>query len=329
MPISGGHGACADDGWFWSPGGVVASPAAIDCTSATFDFGVTTAVTSLQFENVFSGHRAALFQWAGSKERDGPWAPLATFVYNTSQLIGGVPKYQPGCVQGACREKTGSGADGGHSKCGEFRYHGNLMPPASTCKDLYRAGVRADGVYYVWPTEVDTPFDVYCDMRAGGWTIFMLSSAGGMTPNLLATSLDPQGTATYAYMARPAFLAIAKLGSRVRAWAVAHPHHYIDCGLTSVGSGSGWYKSWSASERCFSSGFDSEVASLGGLWTTSITRGFEYSDHYDTINPSMGHSVFTKANQAGCCAGTPPGWVAWPGSSFSTDFGDRLVYAIQ
>jgi hypothetical protein len=38
------------------------------------------------------------------------------------------------------------------------------------CTSIYDSGVRTDGVYRISPQCVD-PFDVFCDMTGGGWTV--------------------------------------------------------------------------------------------------------------------------------------------------------------
>ena len=45
---------------------------------------------------------------------------------------------------------------------------------AETCYDWLKAGKTANGVYKLHPIGFeDSPFDAYCDMSNGGWTLFM------------------------------------------------------------------------------------------------------------------------------------------------------------
>jgi len=98
-----------DDVGFWWPG----NPA---CTDASWDLRQSPSpVGAIEFQHVFSGHRGTLMALQGSAAL-GPWTTLATFDYNTS------PGFSGGCYSGACKSGSGSGADGGHSKCGEYRY---------------------------------------------------------------------------------------------------------------------------------------------------------------------------------------------------------------
>jgi hypothetical protein len=39
------------------------------------------------------------------------------------------------------------------------------------CKAIYDTSAQTDGVYLISPRGATTPFDVYCNMTAGGWTV--------------------------------------------------------------------------------------------------------------------------------------------------------------
>jgi hypothetical protein len=44
----------------------------------------------------------------------------------------------------------------------------------SDCEALYRAGYKKNGVYELQPTsDPASRFNVYCDMKKGGWTVIM------------------------------------------------------------------------------------------------------------------------------------------------------------
>eukprot|EP00049_Salpingoeca_infusionum_P000321 m.39003 g.39003 ORF g.39003 m.39003 type:complete len:474 (+) comp10277_c0_seq1:81-1502(+) len=42
---------------------------------------------------------------------------------------------------------------------------------ARVCRDILAAGVTADGTYWLQPSSLVTPFQAYCDMTNGGWTL--------------------------------------------------------------------------------------------------------------------------------------------------------------
>lgn len=51
---------------------------------------------------------------------------------------------------------------------------GNKTNVMSDCGDYFRAGYRDNGVYEIQPTsDIKSAFNVYCDMKLGGWTMIM------------------------------------------------------------------------------------------------------------------------------------------------------------
>lgn len=50
----------------------------------------------------------------------------------------------------------------------------------SDCREIYRGGVTTDGVYRISP-DGNCPFEVYCDMTGGGWTLVQRRHKGDVT----------------------------------------------------------------------------------------------------------------------------------------------------
>jgi hypothetical protein len=46
------------------------------------------------------------------------------------------------------------------------------------CKAIYDTGARTDGIFTISPKGATTPFDVYCNMTAGGWTVVQRQTHG-------------------------------------------------------------------------------------------------------------------------------------------------------
>ena len=53
------------------------------------------------------------------------------------------------------------------------------VPTPRDCKDAYRRGCREDGVYTIDPG-CGKPFNVFCDMNNGGWTVFQSRMDGSV-----------------------------------------------------------------------------------------------------------------------------------------------------
>ena len=96
-------------------------------------------------------------------------------------------------------------------------------------------------------------------------------------------------SAGYYFMPYSTFAALAKkVGTKVRAWTVAKADAYMECSVTSNDLSAAWsnQKNWKATGSCTAAGF----ACKSG----NPSVGFSYASHYDAINPSCGHSIFTK-----------------------------------
>ena len=212
-----------------------------------------------------------------------------------------------------------------------------------SCSEILNAGAsRGDGVYWIDP---DGPqgiqaFPVYCDMTTagGGWAVFMVASTDVAQPNTTATIIDPDAPGHYSYMSHAEFAAVAQVGDQVRAWSPEDTSLWMECDFEFPGTN---YKNWQANVNC-----EQRVALVAGGYQTmtlgSVGNGFIHRSEYDAINPAnviIDHSVFTKANQPGCCASDPPKW-AVPGprvngavtrfyGTWVNDYDRRLIYAIR
>ena len=58
-------------------------------------------------------------------------------------------------------------------------YSTGPVPTPRDCKEAYRRGCREDGVYTIDPG-CGKPFNVFCDMNNGGWTVFQSRMDGSV-----------------------------------------------------------------------------------------------------------------------------------------------------
>ena len=52
-------------------------------------------------------------------------------------------------------------------------------PTPRDCREAYLSGCRKDGVYTIDPG-CGQPFNVFCDMKNGGWTVFQSRMDGSV-----------------------------------------------------------------------------------------------------------------------------------------------------